>query len=106
MLEWDLDLEEESIVGFTLRGGLSSDAGTEALAAELEGHWLRDGIQEARLDLSSVTSIDLEGVATLLELRWAAERNGKRLTIVDAGPPVRSKLRMTGVDRILLPEAE
>jgi anti-anti-sigma factor len=106
MVEWALDLDEGPAVEFTLRGEVSSDPGTSALAAELEGHWLRDGIQEAKLDLSAVTSLDLEGVATLLELRWAAERHGKRLTIVNPSPLVQGKLRMTGVDRILLPNAE
>jgi ABC-type transporter Mla MlaB component len=106
MLEWDLDRDEEPVVEFTLRGGLSDDPGTRALTTELEGHWLRDGIQEARLDLSAVTSLTLEGVATLLEFHRVAERNGKRLTIVNAGPPVRSKLRMTGVEHILLPDAD
>ena len=106
MVQWTLDLDDEPVVEFTLRGELSNDPGTKALAAQLEGHWLRDGIQEARLDLSGVTRLDLEGVATLLELRWVAERHQKRLTLVNAGPPVQAKLQLTGVDRILLPEAE
>ena len=62
-------------------------------------------MRRIRLDLRDLGSIDLEGVAVLVELFRESERRGKTFTVERARGAVRDKLLTTGVLRIMGPRA-
>src|SRR5436190_19290880 len=64
-----------------LAGELSWDVPTMAVERALEQHYIDDGVRRIRLDLRDLGSIDLEGVAVLVELFRESERRGKTFTV-------------------------
>lgn len=53
------------------------------------------------LDLSGVTLMDSQGLATLLLIRRSCARHRVQLLIVEPSSPVQSVLEMTGMDDVL-----
>ena len=84
-----------------LAGELSADQPSLAVERALEKQYLDDGVRRIRLDLRDLESIDLEGVAVLIELYRESERRGKTLTVERARGAVRDKLLTTGMLKIM-----
>ena len=84
-----------------LRGDLSATLRTAKIKQSLEEHFVDDGVQQIRVDLSTVTFMDSFGVATLVGLMKESQGRGKRFVVEGATGQVREKLRVTGVLGIL-----
>ena len=80
-----------------LAGELTDDSSTENLKDWLEEHFVDDGVRTIRVNVSAVTSIDLEGVAALGLLAAEAVRRDKVFFIEGETGQVGSKLRETGL---------
>jgi anti-anti-sigma factor len=80
-----------------LEGELTDEASTANLEEWLEEHFVDDGVRTIRMNVSAVTSIDLEGVAALGLLAAEAVRRDKVFFIEGETGQVRSKLRETGL---------
>jgi anti-anti-sigma factor len=97
MVEYDAS-EKQGTRGFLrLRGTLVGEVTTEEFKEALEDHYVDDGVNDIIVDLSGVTEISLEGVATLLELWRESQQRGKRFLVEDPVGQVREKLAITGV---------
>lgn len=84
-----------------LRGELERSVQSEWLKESLEEHFVDDGVREIRLDLSAVSFLDGHGVGILVALLKESERRGKRFKVERVPDQALSKLRETGVARIL-----
>ena len=71
------------------------------LSRAIEHHYVDDGVSRIVVDLRDVDEISLEAVGILLKLREEAERRGKRFLVERPRDPVREKLAITGVLRLL-----
>jgi anti-anti-sigma regulatory factor len=97
MLDYQATEEGGGKVRFRLRGDLAGEPWTLRLLEALGEDYANDGVSTILVDLSETASIDLEGVATLLELRAESSRNHKRFLVEGASGQVRGKLEQTGV---------
>src|SRR5947207_5394136 len=88
-----------------LAGDLSADHASVTLERALAEHYTDDGVRRIRLDLRDLESIDLEGVAVLIDLFRESGRRGKTLTLERARGSVRDKLVTTGMLRIMGPHS-
>ena len=70
---------EHVIVG--LRGNLAGHAWTNMLRRFLEARYIDDGVVRIHLDLSEVTGLDEEGLATLRVLQRESEERHKELLL-------------------------
>jgi anti-anti-sigma factor len=84
-----------------LRGELVGDLPVQRLHAQLEDHYVDDGVRVIKIDLSEVDRISLEGVAVLVDLWRESTRRGKVFVAEGATENVREKLSTTGVLRLL-----
>ena len=101
MLSFEVTHEEPGEVVVGLRGDLAYSDWTNSLRGFLERHYIADGVRRIRLDLSDVTSLDLEGLATLVVLWKEASRNGKALRLEGVSGQPLEKLRQTGLVEML-----
>jgi stage II sporulation protein AA (anti-sigma F factor antagonist) len=60
----------------------------------------RPGCHQLTIDLSEVTFLDSEAVATLVALRNTATKKGMTLVVVDLSAPVRQLFEVTGLDEV------
>jgi len=60
----------------------------------------RPGCHRLAIDISEVTFLDSEAVATLVALRNTATRKGMTLVVVDLSSPVRQLFEVTGLDEV------
>jgi len=60
----------------------------------------RPGCHRLAIDMSEVTFLDSEAVATLVALRNTATRKGMTLVVVDLSSPVRQLFEVTGLDEV------
>jgi anti-anti-sigma factor len=104
MLETDVLRLEGTTALLRLRGELAGGTGRHSLRRSLEEHFLDDGVQVVRVDLSSLSRIDTDGVATLIALRKEALERGKQFFVTGSTGQVREKLGLTGVLDVLRDE--
>jgi anti-anti-sigma factor len=97
LLDYEVTERTGQEASILLRGELSDDVPSDHLKKELEHHFIDDGIQALRVDLSEVNSVDLEGIGVLLALWREARDHHKRLVIDGASGQVRDKLAVTGL---------
>jgi anti-anti-sigma regulatory factor len=79
-----------------LRGTLEGEVGVEEFTSALERHYVDDGVKDIVVDLSDVTAISLEGVASLLRLERESHDRGKRFVVEGVHGQPRDKLAITG----------
>jgi anti-anti-sigma factor len=79
-----------------LRGTMVGEITVEEFKHALERHYVDDGVTQIVVDLSDVTEISLEGVATLLLLQKESHDRGKRFVVQGDHDQVRRKLEITG----------
>jgi anti-anti-sigma regulatory factor len=79
-----------------LTGELSGEDWTDPLLIALTEHYINDGVRQIEVDLSSLSFIDLEGVASLLRLRGEARVRHKSFLVSGASGRVKSKLEQAG----------
>ena len=60
----------------------------------------RPGCHRLAIDMSEVTFLDSEAVATLVALRNTATKKGMTLVVVDLSSPVRQLFEVTGLDEV------
>jgi anti-sigma B factor antagonist len=60
----------------------------------------RPGCHRLAIDISEVTFLDSEAVATLVALRNTATKKGMTLVVVDLSSPVRQLFEVTGLDQV------
>jgi anti-anti-sigma factor len=101
VVDYEVMDRKDDHASLVLRGELADDTPSKHLKGELERHYVDDGVREIRVDLEGLTSITLEGVATLLELWRESNERGKHFVVHDARGPVLRKLKVTGVLGIL-----
>jgi anti-anti-sigma factor len=101
MLSFEVMREEAGDVVVALQGELAYSDWTGALRRFLESHYISDGVRRIRLDLSDVTALDLEGLATLVVLWKEADRNGKAFVVEGAEGQPQQKLVQTGMAALL-----
>jgi anti-anti-sigma factor len=82
------------------REALVAGGPAEELERMLVAH-LATGHKAILLDLRSVPHIDSAGIRALVRTHTSAERQGGRLTIVNANEQVRSLLQVSHLDRVL-----
>jgi len=80
-----------------LAGDLSGERSTRDLEEWLEEHFVDDGVVTIRIDVSAVTTMDLEGAAALGLLAAEAVKERKRLIVEGEAGQVRAKLVETGL---------
>ncbi len=88
----------------SLRGALADGAGDGALR-EAVAWALAAGARKVIIDASRVSFLDAAGLGELVASREAARRAGSRLVLRGARGKTRELLRLTGLDRVLLPRA-
>jgi anti-anti-sigma factor len=101
VIDYEVAERRDDFVVLRLRGELLGDLPVQRLHDELEDHYVDDGVQLIRIDLSQVDRISLEGVAVLVDLWRESMRRGKRFVAEGAVDSVREKLATTGVLRLL-----
>jgi anti-anti-sigma factor len=101
MVRYEVTERQNALVVVTLNGQLVGDLASEEVAGSLERHYVDDGVQEIRVDLSGVDEITLEGVGLLLALWTESRRRGKRLIVQNTRGQVRDKLEVTGTLPVL-----
>ena len=84
-----------------LHGELAYVDWTARLRTFLEEHYIADGVRRIRLDLSDVSMLDLEGLATLIVVWKEAGRNGKALLVEGLDGQPLEKTRQTGLFEML-----
>jgi anti-sigma B factor antagonist len=95
-LEYTVHVREgRAVLG--LSGELSSDGWTEELLTALSEHYINDGVREIEVDLTALSFVDMEGVATLLRLLGEARARDKVFVTTGARGRVRAKLEQAGV---------
>lgn len=104
MVGFELVERGQDHVLLRLKGELSGQYWTGALAETLEEHFVDDGVMIIRVDLSPVTFLDNFGVATLVELHRRSRERGKRFLVQNPMGQVREKLEVTGVAKVLQAE--
>jgi anti-anti-sigma factor len=101
MIECEIVERDRDYVVLRLSGELAGQLWTDVLGKALDEHFVDDGVKVIRVDLSPVTFLDNNGVATLVSLHRASGERGKRFFVVNPGGQVREKLEVTGVSRFL-----
>jgi anti-anti-sigma factor len=101
MVDYEVTERTGDFVVIQLRGELAGRLWTEHVRDALEAHYVDDGVQVIRLDLSPVRFMDNHGVATLLALQKESRRRGKRFRVERPEGQVLEKLSVTGVLRVL-----
>ncbi len=101
MLEFGVEPAEGSSVTLRLRGDLDDQPWTGPLRSLLAGCMADEQVGEIVADLSEVSTINLEGIATLLVLWRDAQNRGKQFFVRGARPLVQRKLEETGIARRL-----
>jgi anti-anti-sigma factor len=66
----------------------------------------RPGCHRLAIDMSEVTFLDSEAVATLVALRNTATKKGMTLVVVDLSSPVRQLFEVTGLDEVFTIEQD
>ena len=66
----------------------------------------RPGCHRLTIDMSEVTFLDSEAVATLVALRNTATKKGMTLVVVDLSSPVRQLFEVTGLDEVFTIEQD
>jgi len=90
---------EETVLSF--QGRISVDNSSEM--RDSLGAALKAGLKELTVDLSQVTSIDISGLATLVEANRIARQQGTQLVIAGMQGQVELLFGITRLDRILGP---
>jgi anti-anti-sigma factor len=101
MVEFDASEKQGDRGYMRIRGDLAGETTVEEFKQALEDHYVNDGVRRIVVDLSGLTYISLEGVATLVSLLRESEQRGKRFEVVNAPDEVREKLEVTGVFDLL-----
>ena len=103
VVEYEVSEKQGDSVTLHLRGRMAEDGipDEEAFKKSLEAHYVDDGVEEIRLDLSDLEEISLEGIAVLIALWKESAARGKRFTGRGARGQVREKLAITGMLRPL-----
>jgi anti-anti-sigma factor len=97
MVEYEVGEREGPLVVVRLRGELVGDLPTAMIKADLERHYVDDGVREIRVDLTDVPHVTLEGIAVLLQLRAESSSRGKRFRVENPSGQVLERLTTTGV---------
>jgi anti-anti-sigma factor len=88
---------EGDLACLLMRGQLEGDVSSERLKAELERHYVDDGVRTIRVDLSELEYVTLDGLWILVDLRRESLDRGKRFVLRNPRGRVRDKLRVTGL---------
>jgi len=97
MVDYEVLDREGDYAYLILRGALTGDVASERLKADLERHYVDDGVRTIRVELSHLESITLEGIAILLELWKESLARDKRFVVENPQAQVRDKLLVTGL---------
>jgi anti-anti-sigma factor len=97
VVDYEVLDREDDYACLLLRGELTGDISSGRLKAELERHYVDDGVRTIRVVLEDLDFITLDGIGVLLELREESLARGKRFVLGDVGGQVRDKLQRTGL---------
>jgi anti-anti-sigma factor len=101
MLEFDVVERGRDYVVVRLAGELAGEGWTDRIGRILEEHFIDDGVQLIRLDITPLTFMDSEGLATILRLRQESRARRKVFSVHGATGQVRRKLEVSGLLGIL-----
>jgi anti-anti-sigma factor len=97
MLSFRVVRQDAGDVVVELEGEFARHDWTLRLKDFLERHYIADGVRRIRLDLTNVSALDLEALATLVVLWKEASRNGKALLVEGLHGQPLEKARQTGL---------
>ena len=104
MIAYEVVERSDDYVVLQLRGELAGDLSATGVKRALEEHYVDDGVQLIRVDLSPVRFITMEGIQILLSLWRESLDRGKRFRTGGAQGQVLERLRVAGVMRLLDPD--
>lgn len=104
MISYEVVERSDDYVILRLRGELAGDLSATGVERALEEHYVDDGVQLIRVDLSPVRFITVEGIQILLSLWRESLDRGKRFRAEGAQGQVLERLRVAGVMRLLDPD--
>jgi serine/threonine-protein kinase RsbW len=84
VLEYRAAERNAGLVVIELRGTLIGRLWAQRLQDLLEEHFIDDGVNEIRVDVSLLDAVDDDGITTLSDLVGVAEKRGKRLLVKGA----------------------
>jgi anti-anti-sigma regulatory factor len=96
LAEYEVSDREGDRVTLRLHGDLVGEESVDHFKESLERHYVDDGVKLIRVELSDLDTINLEGVAVLLQLYQESLARGKRFLAEGATGQVRDKLEITG----------
>lgn len=96
MVEYEVSQKQGDRGYLRLRGALVGEVTGWEFTRALERHYADDGVNDIVVDVSDVTEISLEGVASLLQLERESHDRGKRFVVEGVHGQPRNKLEITG----------
>jgi len=97
MIDYEVTDRTDGEVFLRLRGELVGEVTSEQLKADLERHYVDDGVKVIAVDLSGLDLISLEGIVVLVELWEESKARGKQFRVDGPQGQVMDKLRVTGL---------